>query len=391
MSVHKLIIPKITYNKKIKYYVYRSTNADDINTISKVSKLQPVMIVDPDECVEKTISRRHCYVVYDAETSEGLNDYGVTYNGPSPNLLPTYEYESDINLIQLNTYTYVNELVLKPVELHYKDGIVFYYSVIGVLEEDNCVTHISKVNGVLIEYLQDSELNRELWACNDFQDNENDEWYKVQNIAYNETDNTIKIGNVTRPNDITLRGYPIVEEVPSIPEDGIHVSLNSLISNTFMTLEVLNPWRENNQEFNYRKLKSFKIRNTAGNHYSDFSIPTYQSLVPVSIEKMIILMRVNPASLTPARYDHDLDTVKRFEVIRRDGIYYNRKEHKALGYNKWSIPLENNELSVFSETSIQNTINIQISGIIGNIYVFDIYLVDVYENVSPVTQYVLET
>jgi hypothetical protein len=180
----------------------------------------------------------------------------------------------------------------------------------------------------------------------------------------------------------------MVETVPKIQD--VHASLHSLISNTLRVLEVQNPWQNDNKDFNYRKLKSYKVRNVYGSDYGEFSVPTYQSELPVSIEKMVILYKENPDNQDAVIDINDTDAHK-IEIIRRDGIYYDKTKHKSLGYNQWNIPLESNKLAVYSESSIQDTINIQISGVVGNLYVFDIYLIDVYQNVSENTHYVLET
>ena len=265
---------------------------------------------------------------------------------------------------------------------------MFYYSVIGVIQSLNQITHLSKVNGVLIDYVKDNELVRQLYSCDDYNDSETDIWNFVSGIEYSEATNNIFIGNILKPSELSKYGLPIVETVPKITE--VHASLNSLISNTFMTLEVQNPWYKNNKDFNFRKLKSYKIRNTYESLYGEFSIPTYQSLVPVSIEKMIILMRCNPSDENEIISIDDTEA-KKFEIIRRDGIYYDSSQHKKLSLNPWIVPLENNKISVFAETSIQENINMQISAVPGNKYVFDIYLIDVYCHISDNCHYILET
>lgn len=383
--IAQLTIPKIKSDTNLKLYVYRSTNADDINTISKVANLQPILVIDQNIAEVHTVNGKECYIVND--TPDETID-GVSYNGPQLNVVPIKEYETEINLIMLNSYTPVNELILNPLELNHKEGIVFYYSVIGVDEVNNQMTHLSKVNGVLVNYIQTKDLTREVWSCDDYNDNENDVWEKVNTVEYNETSESIRIGNINRPYLIEKLELPMVQKVPKISE--INVSLHSLISNTFMVLEIQNPWQNNNQEFNYRKLKSYKVRNVYNSIYGEFSVPTYQSKLPVSIEKMVILMRTNPDDVNDVIKIDD-QNAKKFEIIRRDGIFYDRLKHKSLGYNSWSIPLENNELSVFSESSVQDTINIQISGTVGNVYVFDIYLIDVYRNISENCHYILET
>ena len=382
----KLIIPKIETDVDLTFYIYRSMNADDINTISKVSNLEPIFTFNQNEpslIIEK-INNKDCFIFYDVPQTGA----GVIYNGPKVNTVPSLEYDTAINLININTYSYVNELILSPLPLHHKEGIIFYYSVIAVDQNNNQMTHLSKVNGILVKYIDEKDLTRQIWSCNNYTGTDTDVWQLVNNIPYDENDNTIRIGNVMRPYSIQQLGLPVVETVPKI--NNIHVSLHSLISNTFMVLEVQNPWQNNNKEFNYRKLKSYKIRNVHNSDYGEFSIPTYQSELPVSIEKMVIVYKENPDNKDEVIGIND-STANKIEIIRRDGIYYNKSQHKSLGYNQWVIPLESNKLAVYSESSIQDTINIQISGVVGNLYVFDIYLIDIYQNISENSHYVLET
>ena len=384
----KLVIPKINSNKDVKIYVYRSTNADDINTISKISELQPIIIIDQSVAATRTIDGKKCYLVLDEPSV--TEDPGITYNGPSINTVPITEYETSINLIHINNSTFVNELILTPLELTHSEGIMFYYSIIGVIEDDNQMTHLSKVNGVLIEYISKENLKREVWSCDDYNDSEDDEWNLVTTLEYDENKEKIEIGNINRDYAISRFGIPMVEEVPRIPLENISINVNSLFSNSYMVLSIENPWKKGNEKYNYRKLKSYKIRNVYENNYGEFSVPTYQSSLPTTIEKILIFMQENPKNVNTVIGIND-ENHEKFEVIRREGIYYNNREHKSLSYNRWSIPLENNKISVFSETSIQENINIQISGTTGNTYVFDIYLIDVYQNVSEPSHYVINT
>lgn len=378
----QLTIPKVN-GENLKLYVYRSTNFDDINTISKVANMLPVLVIDQSTANTVYVNGKECYQILDKND----NVTGVTYNGPEINNVPITEYETEINLVNINTYTFVNELILKPLVSN-KNGTMYYYSVLAVNSVMDQISHLSKVNGVLVQYIEDYDLTRQIYCCDNYENKETDQWHLVNNLSYSELDNNIRIGDVTRSYNISSLGLPMVETVPQIQE--MHVALNSLISNTFMVLEIQNPWQNNNQEFNYRKLKSYKIRNVYQSLYSDFSVPTFQSTLPVSIEKMVIMMATNPDDQNVVISMND-ENAKKFEVIRKDGIYYDKIKHKSLGYNQWNIPLESNKLSVFSESSIQDTINIQVSGVTGNLYVFDIYLIDVYQNVSQNTHYILET
>lgn len=380
----KLTIPKITENNKLKLYVYRSKNANDINTISKVASLQPLLIIDQDTAITTTINNKKYYVVEDKPT----DDIGITYNGPLLNTIPITEYETEINLININSFTSVNELVLSPLPLTQVDGIIFYYSIIAVDEENNLMSHLSKVSSVLVNYVSSREITREVWSCNDYNDNDEDVWTLVNTLQYDASNDKINIGNIERPYNIAQLGIPMVETVPSIEE--IKADVNSLTSNTYFTLQVQNPWQHNNEYFNYRKLKSYKVRNIYNSSYGEFSTPTFQSTLPVSIEKMVIMMKENPNNANTQININD-EEAKKIEIIRRDGIFYESLKHKSYSYNPWIIPLEKNDFAVFSESSVQETINIQISGVMGNTYVFDVYLIDVYKNVSQNKHYVLTT
>lgn len=383
MSYPKLIIPRVNDIEKL--YIYRSTNSNDINTISKISNLEPIIVIDQNIAQTVSVNNKQCYVVYD-EYKDDIT--GITYNGPVINAISNIEYETNINLVMLTPYTFVNELILSPLEIANKEGRMYYYSVIGVNESDSTMSHLSKVTGALCPYIKQQDSSIQVWSCNDYNNNESDIWTLVNTLEYNEADDKIRIGNIQRPDNIERLGIPVVETVPKIQD--VHVSLHSLISNTFMVLEVQNPWQNNNKEFNYRKLKSYKMRSVYNSTYGEFSVPTYQSELPVSIEKMVIVYKENPSNQDEV-ISIDDSTAHKIEIIRRDGIYYDKTKHKALGYNSWNILLENNSLAVYSESSIQDTINIQISGVVGNLYVFDIYLIDVYKNVSENTHYVLET
>ena len=378
----KLYIPRINDVKYI--YVYRSTNQNDIDTISKVSNMLPIAIINQDVAEMEYVDYEGYYTLFD----KSPNKTGITYYGPNLNIVPLTEYETDINLIKLSTYTYINELVLTPLKINQKNGIVYYYSIIGVTEDYSHMTHLSKVIGTLYDYADVSQTTRQIFSCDDYNNSLDDVWTLVNTLEYNETDDKISIGDVTRPDNITKLGIPFVETVPKI--EYINVSLNSLVSDTFMVLEIQNPWQNNNQEFNFRKLKSYKVRNVYESSYSEFSVPTYQSILPVSIEKMVIMIKENPVNKN-AIIDINDENAQKLEIIRRDGIFYEKSKHKSLGYNKWNIPLEENKLSVFSEGSKQETINIQVSAVSGNVYSIDVYLIDVYRNISENTHYVVET
>ena len=56
-----------------------------------------------------------------------------------------------------------------------------------------------------------------------------------------------------------------------------------------------------------------------------------------------------------------------YQIIRKDGIYYNAKDHRKLGLNKYNIPLEE-KTGIFSEGSVQDQIKIQVEALPNHIY-----------------------
>lgn len=377
MYYTKITIPKMSDTYKL--YIYRSKSADDINTISKIRTLSPIAIIDESTASFKMISGRKCYEIYDKPTDD--IEIGVEYLGPPQNALPTIDYETNISIIPLNKYTYVNQVTLNPLPIDYK-GTMFYYSVIGVDETNNLITHLSKVSGVLVKCPYTTG-TRHLYSCDDYQDKETDEWKYVGAISFDED---IIIGNLLDKMSYDKLGCPVIEKVNIFKGENVNVSLRPVASNNFMVLEIPNVWQKNNKTYNYRKLKSYKVQFTVNEQYSDFSFPSYQSLLPVSIEKMIILERED-TEFVPT-FD-DERTITR-EIIRKDGVNYKRNVHRKLGFNKYNIPLEE-KTAVFSESSVQDLIKMQIEALPGHTYSFAIYLVDVYGNMSEPATFIVRT
>ena len=383
MYCAKLTIPKISDTYKL--HVYRAKSAESINTISKVKELTPIITIDESIAKTQIVNDVPCYVINDTYTE----DIGIIYNGPIPNLIPTTEYESQINVISLNNYTYVNELILNPLPIKY-NGTMLYYSVIGVDETNNLITHLSKVNGVMINSDYQEEGTRHLFSCDNYTEDNTDVWKYVTSVKWTEE---IKIGDIT--NDLLTRrfGIPIVSTVNIFKAEEINVVTKYTASNNFIVLEIPNPWVRNNQEYNYRKLKSYKLQNVYNEQYSDYSEPTFQSLLPVSLEKMLILRKddaENPdeiISITEASINNDIKT---YEIIRKDGTFYNKSIHRKLGLNKYNIPVEE-DTGIFSESSVQNQIKKQIEILPNHIYSFTIYLIDVYNNVSEPVHFTVRT
>jgi hypothetical protein len=380
MYCAKLTIPKMSDTYKL--YVYRSKNAESINTISKIRTIQPTIVIDESTAKAQTINGTEYYVVYD---KADFMAPGVTYNGPVPNLVPVTEYETQVTVVPVNDYTYVNKLVLNELPIKYM-GTMLYYSVIGVDEENGLITHLSKVNGVMVD--SDYQLNgtRHLYSCDENTGAATDIWNYVSSVSWDEE---IKIGDVTDPATMAKFGVPMVEAVNIFSGEEVNASTRPVNSRNFMVLEIPNPWQRNNQKYNYRRMKSYKLQNVCDEQYSDFSEPTYQSLLPVSLEKMLILKKTDPKNPNEIISVNDTDC-EMYQVIRKDGIYYNAKDHRKLGLNKYNIPLEE-KIGVFSEGSVQDQIKMQVEALPNHVYAFTIYLFDVYGNISKPAHFVVET
>ena len=388
MYCAKLIIPRMSNNYKL--YIYRSKNAESINTISKVRTLKPVMIIDESICESKNISCNgktlDCYEVYDNPESVQL---GVQYIGPNPNIVPVTFYETNVGIVKINDYTYVNTLNFNDLENNHDDNTMMYYSVIGVDEVNNIITHLSKVNGVMIKSEYKKNGVRHLYKCDNYTGSDEDKWEYVSSVDWNEI---LTIGNVNDKSTLSRFGIPVVEKVKIFESDKVQASTKPVSVNNFMVLEIPNPWQRNNKEYNFRRLKSYKLCNVENEQYGEYSEPTFQSLLPVSIEKMLILRKVD--NIQPEKIidiseavNDDVDT---YQVIRKNGIYYNAKEHRKLGLNKYNIPLEE-KTAIFNEASVQDKIKIQVEALPTHVYSYTIYLFDVYGNVSEPAHFVVNT
>ena len=379
MYCTKITIPKVSDTYKL--YVYRSKSANDINTISKIRTLSPIAIIDESTATAKPINGKWCYELYDRPNDIQL---GIQYLGPVPNTLPVIEYETNISIVQLNNYTYLNQLTLNPLPVKYQ-GTMFYYSVIGVDETNNLITHLSKVNGVMVKSPYRDGV-RHLYSCNDNQNTGKDQWDYVAAIPWDEE---IIIGNMLEQSVYDKYGCPVIENVNMFNGNDVNVSLRPVTSNNFMVLEIPNIWQHNNRTYNYRRLKAYKIQTVYDEQYSEFSVPTYQSLMPVSIEKMIILEKEDTEEI-PLLENKDDESVKVREIIRKDGLYYKSSTHRKLGFNKYNIPLEEST-AVFSEGSVQDLIKMQVEALPNHVYSFAIYIIDVYGNISEPATFIVRT
>lgn len=375
MYCAKIIIPKMTNTYKL--YVYRSTNAEDINTIAKIKTIMPTFEIDESIAESQMINGQECYVLLDKADEEQT---GIIYNGPVPNTVPVIEYETEIGIEKINDYTYVNKLLLNPLPTKY-NGTMYYYSVIGVDEANNLITHLSKVNGVMITSPFLNEGTRHLYSSNG-----DNIWNYVSSVEWT---NDIVIGNINDPALFDRYGLPFVETVPIFEPTEVTASLRPVNHGNFIVLEIPNVWQNNNKDYNYRKLKSYKIQNVCDEQYSNFSEPTYQSLLPVTIEKMLILKKTDLENPDTVIEPSDMEA-EVYQIIRKNGLYYNPLEHRKLSMNKYNIPL-GEDTAVFSEGSVQDQIKMQIEATPGHTYTYTIYLYDVYGKQSAPCTFTVTT
>jgi hypothetical protein len=371
---------------KYKLYIYCSKHPDDINTIDKVAAIHPTIIIDESIATPQDVNGKQCYIVYD--TANAPEQDGIEYYGPIPNLVPTSEYETLITVVPVNNYTFVNQLEIEALPIKF-NGTMLYYSIIGVDTENNTITHLSKVSGVLIKSDYQTEGTRHLYSCDKYTGKDTDVWKYVTSVAW---DKQIKIGDINDPATMARFGIPMVETVNIFSGDEVSVKSKSVALRNFMVLEIPNVWQNNNKQYNYREMKSYKLQNVCDEQYSDFSEPTYQSLLPVSIEKMLILKETGPAdpSKPISIEDSSRESIDIYQVIRKDGNYYDASKHRKLGLNKYNIPVEE-PIAVFSESSVQDLIKMQVPGLPNHIYSFSIYLIDVYGNMSAPAHFIART
>ncbi len=386
-----LTIPKLTDGTTFyKIYVYISNDKQDIDTISKVRDLQPDIIIDETIAVsQNTPSHGDCYVIPGNIFGDVVTPPpGVTYNNHSINILPSSMYETLIDVVKINNATYTSKLTLNNIYTS-TVGIMLYYSCIGINEATNQITHLSKVSGVRVNLNLQQDAQKYLYSCDNYTGESTDVWTPVAVCSWDEK---IVIGDLSDSASYTKFGNPFISTVPIFKNEDVRVSLKPVNSQGTILLSFPNPWRLNNVVYNYRKLKSYKIQNYSNNRLSDPSEPTFQSTLPLSIEKVLIFCKekAQPGD-SPVPYSSvtNLPTgVTCRQVIRKGGIYYTKKEYRGLGFNKFNIgPTE--DLAFFNESSTQEEIKMHTYIHPGVAYQFTIYLIDVYGNVSaPATTYV---
>jgi hypothetical protein len=350
--------PKITINRIsniYKIYVYRSLNANDINTIEKIKVIEPVFIID------EALINGDVYGIIDDPNQDF--PYGVTYNGPAPNIIPCVEYETEIIMGKITDYDYYNILKLNPLKLKY-NGSMVYYSAIAVDAEKNLVTKLSKVYGGMVDCDYHKEGTRVLYYREDI-DNLDAPLTQVKEIPWDEE---IIVGDLSKNK---INDNPFLEQVNPITE--ITFDDREVISRNYLTIGFQNPWQLNNKHFNYRRLKGFCVRNRIYDNFSAHSQPNFQSELPVTIERMVISITDDSSKLnTP---ESDL-----YYVIRKDGKFYSQ-EYSKLGLNKYSIPL-GETVAIYNESSKQDYIKFQIPAYAGKKYYVSCILEDIYGTLS---------
>ena len=365
----KLTIPKEQTDYKL--YIYRNRDRNKISTIGKCRKENPIIKVDQN-IAETDINNR--FVIYDEP--ECVTD-GIEYLGPNINYerLPLREFELKLNTEVITNESFLNQIELSPLPISNKilNGYVFYYSIIGVKEEERITSYLT-TKSTVVDYPKDEEMEYVIYSCNEYNNSINDIWNEVGVIEYSE--GSIKIG--ASDGDFN---NPVIETVPKAGD--ISFNISTVLSNNFMVLKVQNPWKGNDPDFNKRKLKSYKIctRIKDTDISSDFSEPTYQSSVPVPIEKIVIYTQVDN-NLDIEYEDIDENDRNCMVMIKKNGIYYDRQKHKNLILNQRTVPEENRHISLFSNNSLMDEICIQVPATCGHEYTFNIFLVDVYGNPS---------
>jgi len=370
-------------NKNLKFYVYRSKNPNDINTIAKIRTIIPTMIIDEATYPDSELENGE-YVVYD---SSSITIAGVNYIGPEPVSIPATEYETILETKKRNDYTSSFVVKLVPLELEY-NGIMYYYSVIGVDETSNLITHLSQVKAEILLSDYQKEGTREILACDNYTGKMNDTWYNIANPDWN---TEIVFGDIDNSITYNRYGSPFVEAVNIFSD--VEIEVDTRCANLFnhIALKIPNIWRMENAEYNYRKLKSFKVRNIYDNKYGDYSEPTYQSSLPVSNERMLIFKK-DVTRVTDKETPIDISETDKLAltVIRKNGIFYDIAQHRKYGCNKYNID-EKEKVAIFNESSVQKTINVDFDAIGGAVYNYTFYIQDVYGKYSEPCVLIVET
>jgi hypothetical protein len=371
-------------NKNLKIYVYRSKNQTDIESIGKVKNLLPVIVLDESTYPSNMMEDGH-YIIYDASE----NPESVIYNGPQPTAIPTNEYETIYDYKPLNEYNGYNVMNLKPLPLNYT-GTLYYYSIIGVDSTNSLITHISRVKAEILQSDYINKGTREIQYCNDYNALPTDIWETLTTVNW---ETNITFGDMSDTASYTRFGTPFINEVKIFDMKDVIIDTRCVINFNHITLTIPNIWQMDNQKYNYRKLKSFRIRNIYDEHYGDWSEPTYPSILPVAIERLLVL-RKDVTTLTseerqqPIGLD-ELDDTLVYTVIRRNGKFYTT-EDVSLNYNRYTLNEDEGNKAVYSETSVQPEIVFNFNARGNTVYNYTFYLEDIYGKYSAPTVVVVE-
>jgi hypothetical protein len=370
-------------NKNLKIYVYRSKNQADIESIGKVKNLLPIIVLD-ETTYQSDMMENNQYVIYDAPE----NPSTVTYNGPQPTAIPTNEYETIYSCKSINEYTGYNIMKMNPLSLDYA-GTLYYYSIIGVDSDNSLITHISRVKAEILHSDYVSMGTREIQYCNDYNGLPTDVWETLTTVDWS---TNIVFGDLSDTVSYTRFGSPFIDEVKIFDAKDVIIDTRCVINFNHITMTIPNVWQMDNQKYNYRKLKSFRIRNIYDEHYGDWSEPTYPSILPVSVERLLVL-RKDVTSLTseerqqPIGLDEVNDTLV-YTIIRRNGKFYTT-EDVPLNYNRYTLN-EDDKKAVYSENSVQPEIVFNFNATGNSAYNYTFYVEDVYGKHSAPTSIVVE-
>lgn len=376
---------KPSENRNLKFYIYRSRNANDINTIAKIKNLIPILVIDEANYLEEGM-REGEYIVNDSAHG-GIP--GVKYIGPEPTAIPATEYESIFTSHMYNEYTNSFILKLNPLEMKY-NGVMYYYSVIGVDTENNLITHLSQTKAEILLSDYQNKGTREILACDNYTGFPDDTWYPIATPDWN---SEIIFGDISNPITYNRYGTPFVDSVKIFNNTEIKVDIRCAMLFNHINIRIPNIWRMNNATYNYRKLKSFKIRNIYDGKYGEFSEPTYQNSLPVSNERLLIYKKdvtTEDISTREAAIDRTETDSLALTIVRKEGLYYKKMHHGSLGCNKYNIQ-EQEKTAVFNESSVQEEINIDFDAVGGATYNYTFYVQDVYGKYSEPCVLIVET
>lgn len=367
--------------KDLKIYVYRSIKQEDVQTIDAVKNLLPVMVIDETQYPQPAIVN-NAYPVMDTQESNVIP--GVTYNGPEPAYVPVNEYEVVTEMNKVNDNTSFVSVILNPLKIDYK-GTLYYYSIIGV--KGGLITHLSRVKAevLLSDYIGMGI--REIESCDNYTGSPEDIWEPVGTCDWS---NIIKFGWLDKDGIYGRFKSPFIGEVPTFKQDEITADTRCAMNFRHIVLRFPNPWHMNNERFNYRKIKAFRVRNICDDHYGYWSMPTFQSLLPVGIERLFILredVTKTPDNETPIPFDYDNIT---YTVVRRFGRYYT-DEMVSLGYNRYHLNENEADTAVYSEHSVQPDISINFIAEGNSVYKYTFYLQDIYGEMSEQVTVIIKT